>query len=856
MLLKERIRNFARGVREGTVSAKQEVAAVQKQFEDLVVRSDLAAKDKAKFLKTFKTIQTEAQFQAALPKLEERIAILEDKAVRREAVTDINKLSRAKLTAEYQDQVDILLEGIELKTPTKETVARRQKKAEFLAQEREKGNLAFVPPDFFVDLGITSLKDITTEQLVDLRDQLDVIVTTGRDQNRLLQIQGQKDLDARAGEVSSKIYNRTGVTESVEGKEVPLVPRGKRGLIDKIKETASGFFAGHRKVEFITKDLNVDQDIFKPIQQGINKELSATEKAYVEIKDIFKLLSKDIKNISEEQVTIEGIPTTMTRENMIAVVLNSGNFGNVQRLKRGNRFSQEQIRTIREELKPNELEFVDRIFKLVDSFFPETVDTTRKLTGARVKKVVGKYFPIVVDKELNQRAKFQAAQNDLFQDIFQVTFVNRNFARARKGGIAPIDLNVFRVILNHIDSVIHYNSMAIPIRDVQKLIGHNQFQKAFFETVGQAEYDQLLPWLRDIANPQSQQTNNIFEKIAKFLRHNSTAAILGHRIVVSFLQVGSITQTIKEIGVANTLVGVKDFLKDPRVSIEFVYELSPIMKNRSRSFDREIKDWLNSDMAKRLIQGKKSHQEVLFSFIRGVDFVTTMPTWLGAYYSNYKTTQDVAQAVDFADGVVRRTQPAGAMENLSQVMRGGAFQKLFTSFMTHFSNMHNQMVSAMRELKYSNEHPMVKSANFARSMFWLWAAPALFSAFVRGGGDTSDYKKYLKELILYPFAGLILIRDLMNSLVKGFDFGAPPGLSGLKELGFAFKGKQGKTKLKHGVKAVGLLTGKVPTQWVDSVEGFIDIMEDETKDFRRLVWSDFALKKSGPDVPTRTRGQQ
>ena len=54
-----------------------------------------------------------------------------------------------------------------------------------------------------------------------------------------------------------------------------------------------------------------------------------------------------------------------------------------------------------------------------------------------------------------------------------------------------------------------------------------------------------------------------------------------------------------------------------------------------------------------------------------------MPTWLGAYHHNYKTTQDVAQATSFADGVVRRTQPTGATENLAQVMRGSEFKKLF-----------------------------------------------------------------------------------------------------------------------------------------------------------------------------------
>ena len=401
--------------------------------------------------------------------------------------------------------------------------------------------------------------------------------------------------------------------------------------------------------------------------------------------------------------------------------------------------------------------------------------------------------------------------------------------------------------------------MAIPVRDIQKIITNERFKKAITDIKSENVYNQFPSWLKDISNPRKLDASNTIDVASQFLRHNATAAILGHRITVSLLQGGSLTLTINEIGVKDTLNGVVQFYKNPKTSIEFVYSKSPIMKNRAQRFDREIKDWLKSSQALKITQGKKSWSEILFSMIRGIDFLTTMPSWIGAYEQNYAKTSDVDQAVEFADGVVRRTQPAGAMENLSSIMRGSATQKLFTSFMTHFSNMHNQMVNAMDDLKYSKEHTMRKSANFAKAMWWIWIAPALLSGWIRSGFKLEDWRKFAQELVLYPFAGMLLIRDIMNSIVKGFDFGAPPGLGAFREISLTFKGKKGRTKFKHGLKAVGLLTGKIPTQWVDTVDGFIDIMTGQTEDFRRLIWSEGAIEPVTKGIfaePKKKKGRQ
>ena len=305
---------------------------------------------------------------------------------------------------------------------------------------------------------------------------------------------------------------------------------------------------------------------------------------------------------------------------MIGVALNSGNRGNTQRLISGNNFTEKQIKLIKDELTVTEKEFVNKIFEILDSLFPKTTETTLKLTGLRPKKVEGNYFPINPDLELSKVAKYRKSEKDLFQNVFKTTFVERGFTRARKGGQAPINLNVFDVIFNHVDDVIHFNSLAIPVRDVQKITKHPNFIQAISDTMGENVYKQIPSWLKDIANPQEMRASNVYEKIAMVLRQNSTAAILGHKISVSLLQAGSYTQTINEIGVKDSINGIIQFHKNRKKAQEFVYSHSPIMKNRSTRFDREVRDWLKTREAQRITKGRKDWAEILFSMIPLMSF--------------------------------------------------------------------------------------------------------------------------------------------------------------------------------------------------------------------------------------------
>ncbi|KKM90442.1 hypothetical protein LCGC14_1238450, partial [marine sediment metagenome] len=63
-----------------------------------------------------------------------------------------------------------------------------------------------------------------------------------------------------------------------------------------------------------------------------------------------------------------------------------------------------------------------------------------------------------------------------------------------------------------------------------------------------------------------------------------------------------------------------------------------------------------------------------------------------------------------------------------------------------------------------------------------------------------------------------------------------------KTIGAGFRGDI-KGVAKHGIKATGALTGRIPAQLIRTTEGVYDLAQNETDDYRRLIYSEWALSR-------------
>ncbi len=758
-------------------------------------------------------------------------------------VNSLQSMGDRKIPVDYKEQVDAMLEQYDLKGRAEVTKARRISVTEFVDDMRETGDLAFIPKEFFRDYGVKrTLDEMTLDDLELLHNQVKVLVTAGSNEGKLIAGEKEKNFEETVDKMVKTIYKRGKMAEPTEEDLLYKPPSArKKSLLRKQKDSISEYFAEHRQIENLTTVLGIWNDIWKPMQDATNIKLRKGNLLQKKFKNIFDPIAKQSPKMLKETITVPGVHP-ITRWEAVGVALNSENLGNVERLMQGQGYTEEQIRVIREQLIPTEKEFVNDVFDLIDSYWADTEATTVKAVGIRPKKIVeGKYFPIHTDFSEDVDAQAREAQKDLMRDVFSKAFLEKGFVKSRRGGRGAVKLDVLPVILKHLDDVIHYNAFVLPLRDVQKIINHPRFKKAIIDVMGEATYDQFKPWLADTVNPRSLSPKNRAEFLASILRKNSTASILAYKISVSLLQAGSFSQTVAKIGLKSALGGVVDYWKNPIEATKFIYARSPEQKNRAILWDRELRDWLESKHAQNILKGLPGEaKSTLFVMIRSVDFVTVMPSWMGSYNKELARTGDKKKAEDFADHIVRITQPMGSPKDLPRVLRGRPFQKFFTMFKSFYIRMHNMLVDIKDEYRFSEDPFFSKTSKAALGYWWTMIFPALLATWIRSGFTEKDSKEYAKGIITFPITSLFLIGDAVNAISKGFEM-KTPALKAFDEFAKVAKSKTVFGKVKGTVKGIGTFSGlPVDAVWTFG-EGMADLMAGRTTDPRRLAYSKYAL---------------
>ena len=766
-------------------------------------------------------------------------------------VKSLTHLGKLDLPIEYKDIIDSELESLGLLEGERPLRAKK-KLAEFIEEQKAKGELIPLSESEVALADYTDLNTATLDLLKRKKDILKQIAHIGKEAKYVTLQNERIELDRVIQQTSNQIYTTTGKEpQGFEG-QVKFPSQRRKGTLQSTMNKIDAYFAHQRKVEFMCRTFDgnkfgkCQKYISEPIQQAYNKEVLTNEKDLTSFRNHIKanFSDKEFDELFSKEFPIAG--RKMTKQEMMGVYLNSLNEGNLERLVRGFGMSPEEISIISGKLSVKEKALANLMQRTVDGKWNAISGVKEKLTGKRMGKVEG-YWPIYTDKELSAQAMLQEAQKDLFQDVLNKTFIERGFSKERVGGSAPVDLNAFSVFSNHISRVNHFISHAIPVKNVQKVITTPQIKQAITDGLSENYYKQFPVWLRSVANPKTYSMDSS-EKVPAWLRKKATSAMLGLKTSVSLVQSGSFTLTVHEIGFKDATAGLLEFYKHPIENIEFIYSQSPQMKFRAKTFDRDVKDWLESRDAKSIIKGDAKKGAVLYSMIKTVDKFTTLPSWLGAYNKNMKLSNgNIEESVRFADGVARRTQPSGSAKDLSAMSKGSEWKKLFTMFYTHFSNYQNQMVSIMDTLKFSPEHPLRKAGNALTAYWWVAVAPALMAKFIRSGGKERNWQEYAKAVIKYGFSGLIGIRDVVGNIIdKRYDPMTSPALAlptAVAKLGISLTAeeKKPKTIMKAVSDTVGYSTGlPTPQGWITTT-GLIDLMQGTSHDLRRLLLSKYAL---------------
>lgn len=695
------------------------------------------------------------------------------------------------IDAGYLDQIERLLERFDFKPTSLKEIDRRKSFAEWLAEQRGQGVEPNVPEQLIDEAGRKSYKDMTMEELRGLRDTIEQLEHLGRLKNRLLLARDQRDFDAAASEMAQSIVEHGGTVRPVE-LEGP----------NPVTDWFAGVAAQHRKLASLFRQMDGNQDegpMYELIGRAMNErgtmEDVMVEKATMELQKLYAPLLKMKGGITgaRSKLFIPEINASLTRGGRLAVALNWGNEANRQRLLDGDKWSEGQVRAILRTLSPVELEFVNKTWEYLDSYWPEVAAKEKRLTGVEPEKVKaepfnviasdgtevamrGGYYPLKYDAERSDRSSQQEAAQaakEMMQGAFTRATTRRGHTKERLKEVKrPVrkDLNV---ITQHITQVVHDLAWHEWLIDTNKLLGDERVSEAIRAHYGPKVLKTIRDDVQGIATADVAPQTDI-DKALLHIRGNITRATMGASITTAFLQPFGLTQSMVRIGPKHVLRGLARWGGDAarmESTVSWIHEKSDFMRLRAKTFNRELREIRGA------VSGKSKTMRVvdagLFALMQKMQMVADVPTWVGQYEKSLAEGLDESAAVAMADRAVLEAQGGGQTKDLAEVQRK---HPMLTQFYSYFSTTLNLAAESTAATDFKSPAAV---AGWLGDMALLMVIPAILPSFImyalKGGGDDDEAlaKKIAEWQLGYLLGSVVGLRELSGGL-GGFDYAGPP----------------------------------------------------------------------------------
>jgi GNAT superfamily N-acetyltransferase len=409
-------------------------------------------------------------------------------------------------------------------------------------------------------------------------------------------------------------------------------------------------------------------------------------------------------------------------------------------------------------------------------------------------KYRGGYVPAIADSRIVADAKTRSIMEEENATLMNaLPSTTKGFTKARVEYNRPLLLDL-RTLAQHIDKVLLFAHLEMPVRDVRRILGHSSVATPLHR-IDPAAYDGLLtPWLNRAARQQVETQvsgSNGLMRFFSVVRSRAGMAAMFANISNTAQQITGFSIAALRVKPSHLASAAVDFIRSPRAMADAVAEASPYMANRMENEVGAMTDaineiLLNPSVYQKAVAWTQKHTYFLQS---AVDNVMGPIIWHGAYNQAIEEapagmSEDEVKtyARRLADSAVRETQGSTLPEDISRIETGNAFVRMFTQFAGYFNMQAN--ILGTEFAKVAQDTGLRKGAG--RGLYILlfgffapaWVAQAIALAF-RGGPDDDDKDgSYLDDWIAQTFgwgtlrAGTALVPvagQTINALANSFN---------------------------------------------------------------------------------------
>lgn len=465
---------------------------------------------------------------------------------------------------------------------------------------------------------------------------------------------------------------------------------------------------------------------------------------------------------------------------LLSAALNTGNDSNLQRLLDGWGWTQQQLDAGLENLTEEDWRFVQGIWEITESLWPEIVELQKRVSGIPPKKIEprtiktkygeiqGGYFPLVYDPKHSAVGEKQADAVESVQDFmargYGIATTPKGHTKERMETVsAPPLLDFERVLTGHMSKVIKDISHREAVYFINKVLKDKEIKNGLIDLIGEDRYREMNTWLQTLISDRADtlhQNMGFLNNFFRGLRTNTAIVTMGWKIstfLTQYAGLGPAMDLVKPRNLGNALVR---FVNHPGKTIAFVAEKSGEMRHRTNTIDRDVKDALLKLRGESGAVAKA--QKTAFYLAAMADRMVAVPTWIGAYEQAFSEGLAEEDAIRAGDRAVRLSQGAGGAKDLAAIQRNNDLMKLLTMYYTPFSALY----ARLRDVGHTTRGPKDLPRLVARSIA-LVLLPAVLGDLLAGRGPDDDEDEIwwtARKAVLYPFQSLPVIRDGVNGI--------------------------------------------------------------------------------------------
>lgn len=661
----------------------------------------------------------------------------------------------------------------------------------------------------FDDNNQTNLRELTVIDFDELVEVFKKIYKTGR-----REYEGNTFVNEKGESLSFEEAEDIIMAEIKAEKENPLYKKLAEKKWKKAKKEVGKWVADLALPEIIIERMGPQTYdlIYKMMDKAFAKKRLLQEQAKLELKKVMNIYDREtFRKIRNDKIyeinKVDHKPVMVTKETLLTMALNWGTDSNRERVVETYGLDHRNIEKILfKYLNDKDWDFVEAVWKHINSYWPERNIVQNNLYGIPLGKVPGRkiilpdgrkingmYYPIKYDAELTSKTKDREINDIIRKDMLGRTTFNigmgstKSRAQSSGGQYLRQDLDVY---LDYINESINHIAMRETTADIYKLLSRKDLAEAISQKYGVDAHRRLQRWASDCwHDPVDKLTT--WEQRLNRLRHNFTMATMAYRTSTALLNFANLPLVMEKMGAVNMARGLSAIylggVKNYRQQRDFILSKSTFMRDRATNMDRDLARGLKlkeeQDVSKLTSKAHAVKEEVdrfAYSLISETDFMLSLPEWIQTYNNTIAqlqiekpfmtVTEMDEEAVRLADKMVRETFGSGEMKDRPEVVKSRLLSQLLP-FYSFTSLVMNQFIRGGYDI-VDGRGPM----KLMRAMLFWYILGSVFEGALRSLVDsaTGNDKYSFLQRQGYSFAsngpigGIPVAREVIPGLYSLF----------------------------------------------------------------------------------------